>query len=95
MVIKCDNTSTIKLSQNPVFHKKCKHIGVNFHFLRDMVANGELILEHCGTSDQVADILTKPLRRESYESLRKRLGMCSLEDKLAEIYKFEGGIEDK
>ena len=36
-VILCDNTSTIKLSKNPVFHERCKHIGVRFHFLRDLV----------------------------------------------------------
>lgn len=35
-VIQCDNTSTIKLSKNPVFHGRCKHIGVRFHFLRDL-----------------------------------------------------------
>lgn len=35
--ILCDNTSTIKLSKNPVFHGRCKHIRVRFHFLRDLV----------------------------------------------------------
>lgn len=32
-VIRCDNTSTIKLSKNPMFHGRYKHIGVKFHFL--------------------------------------------------------------
>ena len=43
-VILCDNTST--LSKNPVFNGRCKHIGVRFHFLRDLVNNGEISLEH-------------------------------------------------
>ncbi|KAL0844254.1 hypothetical protein Bca101_017500 [Brassica carinata] len=81
-VIQCDNTSTIKLSKNPVFHGRCKHIGVRFHFLRDLVNEGIIRLEHCGTTDQVADIFTKPLKRETFESLRRRLGVCSMADKL-------------
>lgn len=32
-VIRCDNTSTTKLSKNPMFHGRYKHIGVKFHFL--------------------------------------------------------------
>lgn len=37
--IHCDYTSAIKLSNNLVFHGKCKHIGVRHHFLRDLVNN--------------------------------------------------------
>ncbi|GKC00221.1 retrovirus-related pol polyprotein from transposon TNT 1-94 [Tanacetum coccineum] len=81
IVIKCDNTSTIKLSKNPVFHGKCKHIGVKFHFLRDLVGKGTAELQHVGTKEQIADIFTKPLHREVFVKLRERLGFCSLEDK--------------
>lgn len=79
--ILCDNTSTIKLSKNPVFHGRCKHIGVRFHFLRDLVKGNEIQLEHCGSDDQVADIFTKPLKRETFEKLRSQLGVCSVKDK--------------
>lgn len=85
-VILCDNTSTIKLAKNPVFHGRCKHIGVRFHFLRDLVNNGEISLEHCGTHEQVADILTKPLRREVFEELKIKLGIYSASDKLSLVH---------
>ena len=81
-VILCDNTSTIKLSKNHVFHGICKHIGVRFHFLRDLVNKGVISLEHCGTAEQVADVFTKALNRESFEGLRSKLGVCSVADKL-------------
>lgn len=81
-VIHYDNTSTIKLSKNPVFYGRCKHIGIRFHFLRDLVNEGDISLEHCGSSDQVADIFTKPLKRETFEDLRSKLGVCSVSDKL-------------
>lgn len=35
--IHCDNQSCIKLSVNPVFHDRSKHIEIPYHYLRDMV----------------------------------------------------------
>ena len=35
--IHCDNQSCIKLSENPVFHDKSKHIEIKYHRIRDMV----------------------------------------------------------
>jgi hypothetical protein len=36
-VIHCDNHSCIKLSINPVFHDRSKHIDIRYHHLRDCV----------------------------------------------------------
>ena len=74
-VIFCDNNSTIALSKNVVFHKRTKHIDTKFHYIRELVNNGEIVLQHCRTQEQVADILTKPLGQKSFEFLRKCLGM--------------------
>eukprot|EP00253_Pinus_taeda_P028421 PITA_28421 len=71
----CDNISAIALSKNSVFHKRTKHIDTRFHYIRELVNNGEIVLEHCRTHKQVADILTKPLDQKSFEFLRKCLGM--------------------
>jgi len=48
-IIMCDNSSTIKLSKNPIMHGRSKHIRVRFHFLRDLVQDGELV--HRGTKE--------------------------------------------
>eukprot|EP00253_Pinus_taeda_P029928 PITA_29928 len=74
-VIICDNSSAIALSKNSVFHKRTKHIDTRFHYIRELVRNGEIVLEHYRTQEQVADILTKPLDQKSFEFLRKCLGM--------------------
>ena len=37
IVIHCDNQSCIKISENPVFHDKSKHIDIKYHFIRDCV----------------------------------------------------------
>eukprot|EP00253_Pinus_taeda_P004926 PITA_04926 len=76
-VIFCDNSSATALSKNPVFHKRTKHIDTRFHYIRELVTNIEITLQHCRTQEQVADILTKPLDQKSFEFLRKCLGMTA------------------
>jgi hypothetical protein len=54
----CDNQSCIKLSMNPVFHDKSKHIGIKYHFIRDVVEKGAMKLHYVATNEQVVDVLT-------------------------------------
>lgn len=77
VTILCDNSSTIKLAKNPVFHGRSKHIDVRFHFLRNLTRDEAVKLKYCGTSQQVADVMTKSLRLELFERLRDALGVCS------------------
>jgi hypothetical protein len=60
-MIYCDNSSTIKLSKNPIMHDRSKHIDVRFHFLHDLTRDGVVTLLHCHSQEQLADIMTKPL----------------------------------
>lgn len=64
MKIKCDNSSTIKLSKNPIMHRRTKHIEVRFHYLRELVNQGKIELVFVPSSDQVADVMTKPVKLE-------------------------------
>ena len=73
--IYCDNSSAIALSKNSVFHKRKKHINAKFHFIGELVNNGEIVLQHCKTDEQFSDILTNPLAQKSFEYLTKCLGM--------------------
>ena len=65
IVIYCDNNSAISLSKNSVFQKRTKHIDTKFHYIRELVNNGEIFLQHCKTEEQYADILTKPLGQKT------------------------------
>lgn len=78
MVLMCDNTSTIKLSKNPVLHGRSKHIRVRFHFLRDLTKDGVVQLIWIGTRDQLADLMTKPLKLEAFQRIREKMGICSV-----------------
>jgi hypothetical protein len=77
-IIQCDNSSSIKLSKNPVLHVKCKHIDVRYHFLRDFTKEGIVEMTHCSTQEQIADIMTKPLKLETFCKLREKLGICEV-----------------
>eukprot|EP00253_Pinus_taeda_P003412 PITA_03412 len=65
-VILFDNQSGIRLSENPVFHDRSKHIDIKYHYIQDMVQQGAIRLQHIGTDEQVADILTKPLGKVKF-----------------------------
>jgi len=79
-IIHCDSSSAIKLSKNPVMHGRSKHIDVRFHFLRELTKAGTVELIYCNTQDQIADIMTKPLKLEAFLKLRALLGVCSEND---------------
>lgn len=51
--IMCDNSSAIKLSKNPLMHRRTKHVDVRYHYLRNLVIEGAIKLVFCGTNDQL------------------------------------------
>jgi hypothetical protein len=50
-MIYCDNQSCIKLSENPVFHDRSKHIEIRYHFIRDYVQRGAIELQYISTDE--------------------------------------------
>lgn len=73
-----DNKSAIDISKNHVQHSRTKHIDIRYHFIRDLVEEKVLILEHISTDHQLADILIKSLDPTRFELLRKSLGVYFL-----------------
>ncbi|KAK9073175.1 hypothetical protein SSX86_007499 [Deinandra increscens subsp. villosa] len=73
----CDNQSAIFMSQNPVAHKRAKHIDIDYHFIRELVLSGQLYTKFIPTKLQVADIFTKSLSRPQFELFRTMLRLGS------------------
>ena len=44
-----DNQPAIALAKNPVLHDQSKHVDVKFHFRRDCVDGGQIIIEFVET----------------------------------------------
>lgn len=38
----CDNRNALFLTQNPISHKRAKHINIDYHFVCELVASGQL-----------------------------------------------------
>ena len=76
-VLWCDNIGATYLSANPVFHARTKHIEVDYHFVRERVAQKLLQIKFISSKDQLADIFTKPLSQPQFEGCRRNLNLLS------------------
>jgi len=72
-----DNQSTIKIAQT-LETKRSKHFDVKFHFVKDLVSQGNAKIHYIETSEQVADIMTKALHLSKFESFCNKLNLISL-----------------
>lgn len=70
-----DNQSCIKISENPFWHDRTKHIDIRYHHLRDCVQRQIMLLEYIPTKEHDANILTKALSRGKFEFHRDRIGV--------------------
>ena len=57
--INCDSMSAIYLAKNQVYHARTKHIDVRFHFVREILDEGDIELLKIHTTKNPADMLTK------------------------------------
>lgn len=77
-----DNKSAIDLAKNPVFHGRSKHIDVRYHFIRECVERGDIIVKYVSSNKQRADCLTKALTTVKFEQMRGLLGVKELSGKV-------------
>ena len=69
-----DKKGALQLSKNPVSNSNSKHIDVRHHFLRALVRQGDVIVNHVPSEYQHADILTKVLAFDLF-AIHRRLFM--------------------
>lgn len=70
-----DNNSCICIAKNPTDHKRTKHIDIKYHFIREQIELGNVILKYISTGDQIADAFTKPLATIKFQELRLKMGL--------------------
>eukprot|EP00253_Pinus_taeda_P029339 PITA_29339 len=77
--IDCDNQCAIFLAKNPTYHSKTKHIDVQYHFVRDMIDDKEVLMMKVDALKNIADTLTKPVSSEKFSWCREIMGIAGLD----------------
>jgi histone deacetylase 1/2 len=70
-----DNQSAMLLEKNGrgSSSKRTRHINIQYFFVADRIANGEVKVEYCPTGDMLADFFTKPLQGSTFRKFRNEI----------------------
>ena len=74
-VLHFESQSTIHLVKKPTFHSRTKHIDRWYHWIREVLEEGNLNLENIHTVKNLADMLTKVFPRDKQELCRSLVGL--------------------
>lgn len=76
-ILRIDNESAIKLAHNPPYeqHRKTKHIKLKHFYVRECVSEKIVMIEQVPTSEQLADVLTKPVYKPRLLNICEQFGL--------------------
>ncbi|GJR32892.1 hypothetical protein Tco_1109124 [Tanacetum coccineum] len=57
----CDNEPALAIASDPGILKGARHFQRKYHYIREVIQEGEIVLKKVHTDDNVADPFTKPM----------------------------------
>ena len=73
-----DNQAAKTLAKSHNFSQKVKHLATRYFACREKVDRKEISVDWVRSSEQIADIFTKPLGEQIFCPLRAKLGMVEV-----------------
>ncbi|KAH9794569.1 Integrase catalytic domain-containing protein [Citrus sinensis] len=74
----CDNQSAIFLVKNQTHHARTKHIYVKYHYVREIIESGVVLLKKIDTKDNLSDMLTKVVSGVKFQHCLKLIQILRL-----------------
>jgi len=71
--LRCDNQAAIDFSKNRVKKRHTKHIDIAYHLVHEKLDEGTITLIYVPSSENLADIMTKPLQQIAHKHKRTRI----------------------
>ncbi|KAG8481224.1 hypothetical protein CXB51_025964 [Gossypium anomalum] len=71
----CDSQSAIFLTKDQMFYERTKHIDVRYHFVRNIIARGDIVVSKISTHENPADMMTKSLPITKFEHCLDLVGV--------------------
>ena len=78
MKLLCDNKVAISIANNPVQHDRTKHVLIDRLLTKERLDSGSICISYIPSNQQIVDILTKGLLRQSFESCVSKLGLFDI-----------------
>lgn len=75
--IHVENQGSIKMARNYTSGSRTKHIDIQYHFARHAYKKVMYEIDYISSARMIADIFTKPLTRNLFETFRSELGLLS------------------
>lgn len=67
IIMRCDNQSAMTVASRVAFSPRIKHVDVAYHFYRQHVQSGLIVLKYVASAENIADCLTKPVGKSKIE----------------------------
>ena len=78
MMFFCDNTTAIKVANNPVQHDKTKHIELDRNYIKDDLDYSQITIPYIKSIDQLADVMTHVVISRPFCASLSKLDMSDI-----------------